>query len=86
MAGTNQDWIEEVIDEKEGTKDLLPEPLFGEYRALKQQGLTIEANDLLVPVGRWRLPYLFDNNRIDKSQDPWVLDDCRYTKEMGLEI
>jgi hypothetical protein len=79
-------WIEEIIDEREGTIELLPEPLARGYNTLKNQGLTIEANDLLVPVGRWRLPYLFDNNRIDKSQDPWVLTDCRYTKELGLEI
>jgi CRISPR-associated endonuclease/helicase Cas3 len=86
VAGTNQDWIDQVIDEKEGTIELLPEPLAREYRTLKQQRLIIEANDLLVPVGRWRLPYLFDNNRIDTSQDPWVLTDCRYTKELGLVI
>ena len=86
VAGTNQDWIDQVIDEKEGTIELLPEPLVGEYRTLKQQGLTIEANDLLVPVGRWRLSYLFGNDRIDTSQDPWVLTGCRYTKELGLEI
>jgi CRISPR-associated endonuclease/helicase Cas3 len=86
VAGTNQDWIDQVIDEKEGTIELLPEPLVGGYRTLKQQGLTIEANDLLVPVGRWRLSYLFDTDRIDTSQDPWVLTSCRYTKELGLEI
>jgi hypothetical protein len=67
---TNQDWIDQVIDEKEGTIELLPEPLLGEYRTLKQQGLTIEANDLLVPVGRWRLSYLSDNDTIGTSQDP----------------
>ena len=26
-----------------------------------------------MPVGSWRLPYLFKENRIDKSQDPWVI-------------
>lgn len=86
VAGTNQDWIDQVIDEKEGTIDLLPELLTGEYRTLKGQGLAIEANDLLVPVGRWRLPYLFDENKIDTSQDPWILTGCRYSKEIGLEI
>lgn len=86
IAGTNQDWIEEIIDEKEGSIELLPEPLLREYTTLKQEGLTIEANDLLVPVGRWRLPYLFNENRIDESQDPWVLTGCRYTRELGLEV
>jgi hypothetical protein len=38
-----------VIDEKDGTTKLLPEALVGEYRTLKEQGLTIHANDLLVP-------------------------------------
>ena len=72
-----------MIDEKEGTIDLLPESLVGEYSALKHM---IEANDLLVPVGRRRLLDLFDNNRIDMLQDPWVLSGCRYTKELGLEL
>jgi CRISPR-associated endonuclease/helicase Cas3 len=86
VAGTDQDWIEQVIDEKEGTVELLPDSLVGEYRILNQQGLTIEANDLLVPVGRWRLPYLFNENKIDNSQDPWILDGCRYSREIGLEV
>jgi hypothetical protein len=64
---------------------LLPEPLVDEYNTRKEQGLTIEANDLLVSVGRWRA-YLFTNDRIDISQDPWVLLDCSYSKEVGLEI
>jgi hypothetical protein len=48
--------------------------------------LIIKANNLIVPVGRWMLPFLLQDDRIDKSQDPWVLTDCRYTKEIGLEI
>jgi hypothetical protein len=76
-----------VIDDKEGSVNLLPEPLVEEYYILKKQGLTIEADNLLVPVGRWRA-YLFkdESKRIDKSQDPWVLLDCNYSKEIGLEI
>ena len=30
-----------------------------------------------MPVGSWRLPYLFKENRIDKSQDPWVITGWR---------
>ena len=86
VAGTNKDWIDQVIDEKEGTKEMLPEPLKAKYSTLKDSKMTIEANDLLVPVGRWRLPYLFASNIIDTSQDPWVLTDCRYTPKIGLEI
>jgi hypothetical protein len=54
VAGTNQNRIDEVIDEKEGSIDLLPEPLVNEYTMLKNEGLKIEANNLLVPVGKWR--------------------------------
>jgi hypothetical protein len=70
VAGTNQDLIDRVMDGKDGTIELLLGPLAGRYKTLKQQGLTIEANDLLVPVGRWRLSYLSDNDTIDTSQDP----------------
>jgi CRISPR-associated endonuclease/helicase Cas3 len=89
VAGTDrEDWIHEVIDEDkmEGSEELLPESLIGKYRELKEQGRTIQANDLLVPVGSWRLPYLFNKNMIDKTQDPWVLTGCKYTEEVGLEI
>jgi hypothetical protein len=86
VAGTNQDWIDKVIDEKEGSIELLPRPLVSDYSSLKQQGLIIEANDLLVPISRWRLGYLFEKESIDKSQDPWILNDCSYSKEVGLEI
>lgn len=86
VAGTDQDWIEQVIDEKEGTIELLPDSLVGEYRTLNHQGLKIEAHDLLVPVGRWRLPYLFNENKIDKSQDPWILTGCKYSREIGMEV
>ncbi len=82
IAGTDQYWIDEVIDEKEGSIDLLPESLVEEYSILKRQGLIIKANNLIVPVGKWMLPFLLQDNRIDKSQDPWVLTDCRYTKEL----
>jgi hypothetical protein len=86
VAGTDQDWIEQVIDEKEGTVELLPDSSVGEYKTLNQQGLAIEANDLLLPVGRWRLPHLFHENKIDKSQDPWILTGCRYSREMSFII
>jgi CRISPR-associated endonuclease/helicase Cas3 len=86
VAGTDQNWIGEVIDENEGSLDLLPEPLVDEYNKLKNEGLTIEANNILVPVGKWRGRYLFDEKRIDTSQDPWTLLDCKYSKEIGLEI
>jgi len=39
-----------------------------------------------VPVGKWRERDLFNEERIDTSQDPWILLDCKYSKEIGLEI
>jgi hypothetical protein len=86
IAGTYQDWIDEVIDETEGSVDLLPESLVSEYNMWNTRGLKIDANDLLVPVGRWRLGYLIIEDRIDKSQDPWILKNVRYSTEIGLEI
>jgi hypothetical protein len=38
------------MEGKDGTIEPLPEPLAGGYKTLKEQGLTIEANDLLVPL------------------------------------
>jgi hypothetical protein len=29
---------------------------------------------------------LFKENRIDTSQDPWILKDCRYSSKLGLEV
>lgn len=55
IAGTDQDWIDDVIDEKEGSMNLLPEPLVEEYYILKKQGLTIKADDVLVPGQKMNL-------------------------------
>ena len=65
---------------------MLPEPLTSTFYNLKSQGLTIEANNLIVPVGRWRLPYLLRDNRIDMTNDLWVLRDCSYDEKIGLVI
>jgi hypothetical protein len=48
-AGTSEDWIDVVIEPNEGTIELLPEPIYKQYSDLKAEGLTIAANDLLVP-------------------------------------
>jgi hypothetical protein len=66
--------------------DLLPESLVNEYNMLKGQGLKIEADNLLVPIGKWRIGYLIKEGYIDKSQDPWILMKCHYSTEAGLEI
>ena len=86
VAGIYQNWIDDVIDKNEGSKDMLPEPLVIEYNRRINEGLKIEANDLLVPVGKWRWGYLFNDRRIDDSQEPWLVLDCAYSEEIGLEI
>jgi CRISPR-associated endonuclease/helicase Cas3 len=86
VAGTDQDWVEQVIDEKEGSTDLLPEQLVNEYNMLIKNKLIIDADNLLVPVGNWRKPYLIQEGYIDTSHDPWILMNCQYSSEMGLEI
>ncbi len=84
IAGTNRDWVEDIINDSEGAIEILPEGLVDEYNMKKRQGLAIEAYNLAVPVGKWRLGYLMD--RIDRTQDIWVLNDCNYSSEVGLEI
>jgi CRISPR-associated endonuclease/helicase Cas3 len=86
VAGTCHDWIEEAIDRREENIDMLIDQMVDEYYALKRQGLIIKANDLLVPVARRRLSQLFEENRIDRSHDPWVLSGCEYSSEVGLQI
>jgi CRISPR-associated endonuclease/helicase Cas3 len=86
IAGTHRDWLEDIIKDDEGAIEVLPEQFLNEYDSKKEQGLIIKAFGMTVPVGKWRLKYLFDQHRIDKSHDPWILNDCRYSKEVGLEI
>ncbi|MGC2685558.1 MAG: hypothetical protein WA323_27185 [Candidatus Nitrosopolaris sp.] len=57
-----------------------------EYDIKKKEGLTIEALGLCVSVGRWQLAYLFKENQVDTSHDPWTLRGCKYSSELGLEI
>jgi len=87
-AGTNQNWIDEVIDKQEGTREVLPEQLEPEYSSLRKVGKIIESNDLLVPVNSGIVAKLFKDNQIivDKDRDIWILKDCRYSKEVGLEL
>jgi hypothetical protein len=83
-----------VIEPNEGTVELLPDTveLYKLYSDLKSEGLTIAANDLLVPVGRWMIPGLIKDGRLDSETepdstlDPWLLKDCKYSSEVGLEL
>jgi len=83
-AGVSKPWIEDIIDEKEGSIELLHEQFQDENSRLREQGKYIAANSLLIPVGKWALSQL----EIDKEQDPWVLlgFNCRYSENIGLEI
>ena len=85
VAGTNRDWVEDIIKDNEGSVEVLPEPLVDEYNIRKKEGLIIEALGLCVPVGKWQLAHLFKENRVDVSHDPWILRDCRYSPKLGLE-
>lgn len=86
VAGTNRDWVDDLIKDNEGSLEVLPEPLIDEYYTNKKEGLVIEALGLCVPVGRWRLDALFKENRVDTSHDPWILRNCIYSPKLGLEI
>ena len=63
-------WIDKILDKQEGTIELLPEQLLDDYNRLREEGLTIEANDLLVPVPRYRYGELIEGGKIDKQAGP----------------
>ena len=82
IAGVSKNWIEQVIEEKEGTIELLHEQFIEEYNRLKDEKLFIKANDLLIPVRKWAINRL----TIDNTQDPWFLTSCEYSRNIGLII
>lgn len=83
VAGVNYDWVEDVIDRADGTIELLPISLLAKYKELEDEGLTIEANDLLVPVRIGKTYALADY--IDKSNDPWIIK-LPYSETTGLNL
>ena len=83
LAGAHQSWVEVIIEKTDGIIELLPKSLLNEYVELKNNGLWIEANSLLVPVRTKSMAWL--KPRIDMSHDPWVVD-LVYTSEKGLEL
>ena len=86
LAGSHMDWVEQLISEKEGTLEVLPESLVDEYEELIRQRLSIEAGMLLVPIRRESLVYLYDE--IEKPSDsskPWVIRKS-YSTELGLDL
>ena len=81
-----EDEVEDIIKDTEGSVEVLPNPLVEEFNTFRERHLAIEAYDLAVPVGRWRLGYLFDSNRINTEHDPWIPNRCSYSQDFGLEI
>lgn len=83
VAGINYDWVEDVIDRADGTIDLLPVSLHSTYEKLEEEGLTIEATDLLVPVRTGKSYALAEY--VDKSHDPWIIK-MPYSETIGLNL
>jgi hypothetical protein len=86
LAGSHMDWVEQLISEKEGTLEVLPESLVKEYEEFSRQSLSIKAGMLLVPIRRESLVYLHDE--IEKPSDsskPWVIRKS-YSTELGLDL
>jgi CRISPR-associated endonuclease/helicase Cas3 len=83
VAGIHKDWVEEVIESVDGSVELLPSSLAAEYDKLDDEGLWVEANDLLVPVRAQKLHSL--GKSIDKSHDPWIIR-RPYSETMGLDL
>jgi CRISPR-associated endonuclease/helicase Cas3 len=50
IAGTHHTWVDQVIAESDGTEEVLPVTLLGEYHRLDADKLSIEANNLFVSV------------------------------------
>jgi len=83
LAGAHQDWVEEIIEKTDGIVEFLPRCLLQEYTQRRENGLWVEANNLLVPVRIRSLAWLI--SRFDTSSDPWVAD-LGYTPDRGLEL
>jgi len=86
LAGSHKDWVEQLISEKEGTLEVLPESLTDEYEDLSRQRLSIEAGTLLVPIRRESLVYLYDEiEKPSNPSKPWVIRKP-YSTELGLDL
>lgn len=83
VAGVHYEWVEEVIDRSDGTVELLPSSLLGEYTDLENKGLRIEADSLLVPVRVRRAHAL--SKYLDKLHDPWIIK-MPYSATTGLQL
>ncbi len=83
LAGAHQEWVEQIIESTDGTVEVLPKSLVGEYQARRSRGLWIEAESLLVSI---RVKsFMSIKGRVDTTTDPWVVD-CEYSNRTGLEL
>jgi hypothetical protein len=78
LAGRSEQWVDKVIDDKEGRADVLPRGLLSLYRERVNQGLWLDADALLVNVrtGSYK-------GRVDWEHDPPLVN-ADYTDE-GLQ-
>jgi len=83
IAGTHTKWIDAIIDELDGSIDLLPITLYDNYSNLENQGLWIESKNLLVPVNKKN--FLKFIEYVDKKTDPWIIH-MPYSEELGIYL
>jgi CRISPR-associated endonuclease/helicase Cas3 len=83
IAGTHSNTTDIIIDKMEGKRDLLPTSLIDEYRRLDEQGLRIEANDLMVPTRKRLFGWLTKDGTIDTTHEPWTINND-YSSEVRL--
>lgn len=87
LAGSNRNWVDDILDDDEGSIELLPDILEKYFKEKKEQKLFIEAFGLRVPVGKWRLKKLYEEDRIYRNDDDvLILQGCNYDSKLGLEI
>jgi hypothetical protein len=80
--------VDEVIAEFNGTEEVLPISLLDEYRRLDADRLSIEANDLFVPVPLRNMLSMKDQittfvNRIGRTEK---MIDRPYSDKRGLSL
>jgi CRISPR-associated endonuclease/helicase Cas3 len=88
IAGTHHKWVDEVIAESDGTEEVLPVSLLGEYQRLDSDKLSIEANNLFVPVPIRNMFSMKDQittfvNRIGRTEK---IINKPYSEKRGLSL
>lgn len=83
LAGSHNDWTEDIINQSDGTMEVLPRCLSPLYEKYQSNGLWLESNMLLVPIRTGSLFYL--SQFIEKTHDPWIID-RPYSYSEGLSL